>query len=331
MNRLPEERLADSIVASRGLFAPVDVLSLLSEYADVEASDELHQHGIDGLLVDNGTGGRRPTVYFDATVHTVRQRFTLAHELGHLLIPWHVGTKFCTPDEAPDGGLEEEMSRELADVPHRLEVQADRFAAALLIPQRWVLDLRSSSLEDAIGELELANVSLQAALRSLAQIRLSGTIVAALDDSSRVIASYRSPGTPGSGISNGSRVPREVVDGADQKGRCDYLGRPLVWFTFDQVPSHTPQHSWRYLLSAILAKRPSSDRPRLWASAAAVSSSVNSTAALASTVADTATRIRTSFRLNADLCWATDDPLFEQYAVSRAWAFTNVIDTKADG
>jgi len=58
-----------------------------------------------------------------------RRRFTIAHELGHFLIPTHDGQHSCTLAD---------MSEKRRDTDHRRrEAEANRFAAGLLMPKPW--------------------------------------------------------------------------------------------------------------------------------------------------------------------------------------------------
>jgi len=64
-----------------------------------------------------------------------RRTFTLAHELGHILIPWHTGQFICKPDsiaafEGSSKFFHDELGRE-----------ANRFAAEFLMPTFYVQEL----------------------------------------------------------------------------------------------------------------------------------------------------------------------------------------------
>jgi Zn-dependent peptidase ImmA (M78 family) len=59
--------------------------------------------------------------------HPLRQRFTIAHELGHFLLGHGMGTAY-----------REEMVEDAFDKPNPLEREANLFASLLLMPSEWV-------------------------------------------------------------------------------------------------------------------------------------------------------------------------------------------------
>jgi len=84
-----------------------------------------------------------------------RQRFTIAHELGHLLL--HADEKFHIDEKRPLARRDEVSSQ--ATDPR--EIEANQFAAELLMPDAWVRasvdalveDEPEITVEDAIEEL----------------------------------------------------------------------------------------------------------------------------------------------------------------------------------
>ncbi len=104
------------------------------------------------------------------SLHTTnRQRFTIAHEIGHLVLHQHDDFHI---DERFPIGLRNEVSG-LAIDPK--EIEANQFAAELLMPLEWLVkDIQQRKLdfesEDALEELALRYaVSVQAMT-----VRLSG-------------------------------------------------------------------------------------------------------------------------------------------------------------
>ena len=72
-----------------------------------------------------------------------RQRFTIAHELGHFLMPSHRGAS-CTARNLKERGTK--------DPAQRAEAEANRFAAGLLMPKLWI------ERDEAKQELDLDRV-----------------------------------------------------------------------------------------------------------------------------------------------------------------------------
>jgi hypothetical protein len=98
--------------------------------------------GCDGLLI-RPVGIVRGLVAINANMRSEgRKKFTLAHEIGHYVLPGHEGTNSaCTPADIEGWGTK---SRER-------ERQADEFAAELLIPEEYL----RKKVSDARPSLEL--------------------------------------------------------------------------------------------------------------------------------------------------------------------------------
>ena len=114
-----------------------EVLGLdVQEHADLRALIEAHlPAALSGLLLP-----AQARIYVNAVEarrSPGRRRFTVAHELGH----WHLHrdgadtarTRFCRPADIGEGAQELWAAR-------RLEAEANRFAAALLMPADVVRD-----------------------------------------------------------------------------------------------------------------------------------------------------------------------------------------------
>lgn len=95
-------------------------------------------------------------IFFDSSLPTPRQRFTAAHEIGHLVLG-HVGPGMATVENREPAGSERAEER-----------QANQFAARLLEPA-CVLHELGASTADAIQEL--CGVSRQAAQLRAARMR----------------------------------------------------------------------------------------------------------------------------------------------------------------
>jgi len=118
----PEEKLAAKLHRRHNLILPVDIKSLLSRYARV--IEVALPWDMDGLCIDLKT--ERVRVLYDPSKYRTRVRFTLAHELGHVLIPWHIGN---VSDKIDDSSPGEDSS---------IEDEANRFASELLIPRAYI-------------------------------------------------------------------------------------------------------------------------------------------------------------------------------------------------
>src|SRR5260370_39791514 len=111
----PEEKVARRFSQLRGLTPPVNVERLVREAASLE-EDSLPA-GYDAVFLDKSATYPRPRIIIERSQPATRRVFTLAHELGHIVIPWHNGTHFCPVDG--DLLLRGELTREVDSQAHR--------------------------------------------------------------------------------------------------------------------------------------------------------------------------------------------------------------------
>ena len=111
-------------------------------------------------------GGSKYKISANSKDHYYRQRFTLAHELGHFLYHSHLIGEGVDDDKAyrsvPDGRFYNQS------IGSREETEANRFAASILMP-REAVDLAWTELRDAEQMAKRFQVS-----KAAMQIRLEG-------------------------------------------------------------------------------------------------------------------------------------------------------------
>ncbi|MEC1669737.1 ImmA/IrrE family metallo-endopeptidase [Bacillus mojavensis] len=153
-----EKKLAQKIIKKYSLSPPVDIRNLIENYAKCE-EDSLPNNA-DAICIMNI---ERPLVILDNGKSENRKRFTLAHELGHLIIPWHSGMISCHTDnqDVVDKGAY-----------HTMEAEANSFAAEILMPSEWLKDMVTKHEEKGLVELleivsSEAQVSISAAFFSV--------------------------------------------------------------------------------------------------------------------------------------------------------------------
>ncbi len=140
----------------RELKPPIDVTFLVKEKANLEVVEFPDDIDVDGLCIDLKHPRKKPTVYLNDRSSKYRKRFTLAHELGHIMIPWHIGAMIDEIDAAAKAN----------DEYWEFEVEANRFASELLMPTPWMqhVVLTSPNPAEALRTVQnQAEVSLQAA------------------------------------------------------------------------------------------------------------------------------------------------------------------------
>lgn len=132
---------------------PVPVERVASEL-DIASIAELTTAGFLGALA---TDASRSTgaIFVARDIHRIRRRFTIGHELGHFLSPWHkprTGPQFlCTADDLRRSAPSKD------DPAVKMEAEANFFAVNLLLPERqFKSELRKQSTIEIDHVLNLA-------------------------------------------------------------------------------------------------------------------------------------------------------------------------------
>ena len=116
------------------------------ELAGIESISELTTDGFEGMLITNAEKSRG-AIMIKAGTSPRRRRFTIAHELGHFLLPWHRQQKFsCKSSDIKDSG----NNRGLAPEQVSIETEANAFASELLMP--------SSAFKSLMDDFETPNL-----------------------------------------------------------------------------------------------------------------------------------------------------------------------------
>lgn len=173
--------------------------------------------GVDAVITGLTGAPLKVAVYIRATDNLLRERFTLAHELGHLLLPWHLPSPNC---EVGEGAL---------DLPvYSLEEEADVFASCLLVPDTWLLELVhrcGDDMSQLLRELNAAEVSTAAALQALRRFLLAGWVFVSYGERSVVATrGTRLPDVPG------DQVVSVLAAECFAKGEASLNGFPVYWY-----------------------------------------------------------------------------------------------------
>jgi Zn-dependent peptidase ImmA (M78 family) len=147
-------KIAKAVLAQIPGLAPPVPIEEIAYGADIREIQRLDLTGYEGGLIswDDKFEG---IVLVNRRSGRERQRYTIGHELGHFLNPWHE-----PPNEEGFRCTVRDMVRSEADSGDRvarMEVEANVFAAELLFPRRLFLaDLRRRAGLDLEQILELA-------------------------------------------------------------------------------------------------------------------------------------------------------------------------------
>lgn len=117
----PEQIVAEILRQNPQLPVPVP-LELLAEHSGISKIEAFDSEGFEGALLTNATKSDG-AIFYSSRSPRPRQRFTIGHELGHFLLPWHRQASFqCTTEDI--------SSRTNKD----WEIQANQFSAEMLMP-----------------------------------------------------------------------------------------------------------------------------------------------------------------------------------------------------
>lgn len=134
------ERRAARLLRDHGITAPAVDVAALAEALGISVQYERLASDMSGvLLIEDGTA----KVAINDSHHRNRQRFTLAHEIGHVLLHADedrvfVDRRFFRNAWASKGELRE-------------EIEANAFAASLLMPKRFI----ARNIESGAGITDL--------------------------------------------------------------------------------------------------------------------------------------------------------------------------------
>lgn len=188
---------------------------MVEDRADLAYEHWDEDHGCEALTV--GLETARPRVFLrEGLTYEPRVRFTLAHELGHLVIPWHTGVQGCAPNRSSSGGFE-------------LEQQADTFAGGLLLPLSIVrAELSHHGLSVALKNLSAAGMSASAFALSMSRYLLPGFL----------LVSERGGGNSPMKVWSKGSAPRLIDSKVDaeatslEHGTVALSGKNVFWYRF---------------------------------------------------------------------------------------------------
>ncbi len=140
------EQLVDAIVEQNPglpLPVPIEELATLAGISQIEC---FASEGFSGALITNAEKSDG-AIFYSSRDPRPRQRFTIGHELGHFLLPWHRQSQFnCKAQDLRYGAKSE------------WEIEANRFSAELLMPRTLVMrQLQGADAPNLSQVMKLAN------------------------------------------------------------------------------------------------------------------------------------------------------------------------------
>jgi hypothetical protein len=239
-------RFAQRLTAKYELTLPVDVRAMLERYADVVEAP-IPIRGVDGVCLNLKVPGKKPRVVLNSANPPLRKRFTEAHELGHIVIPWHRGTivDHLDPEHV-----------ESSDDYWLFEDEANQFAAELLMPSSWLADLIESTSDLSRAHKRICDrceVSALAASRRLSSL-LPENIVFVCEKEGEVEFSGRTEGTLANVPSWKARFDAASFAYATSHFVSTLGTRRLHWWALPDKVNETSDdpRPWREILDAIV-------------------------------------------------------------------------------
>jgi hypothetical protein len=208
--------LANLVVDRFQLVPPVDIRELVHNLADLEFC--VWPWDCDGVAILNVSPSK---VFIKDGQPRRRERFTLAHELGHVLIPWHVNVLDCKPAET------QEIASDEGYLGIRYEVEANDFASRVLIPDGFIEEFTRTYPHpvSVLEKLEQADVSAAAGVLALRRVLLPGYVFTT-PDLKRPVRSEGTDYTTGP-----AHLRRLCID----SGTVEHQGRPVTWYQLAQA------------------------------------------------------------------------------------------------
>lgn len=237
----PVEKMANRVLAIRKLTPPYDLEQLASEYGNLEYLEL--PFGVDGITIGIGAA-EKPLILINASAAATRRKFTLAHEIGHVVIPWHNGT---IVSHLENGNVDAAYSQ--------METEANRFAAELLMPSNWLAEEfeRSANVEQYFRSvLAKVGTSKEATFNKIFRPLPQPVICIHVDSHSKTISARRSPSAPyppeqdvlvsGQTFQTDTRFERFEIDGQLY----------MSWVFIGRAIQEIDRRPWREVFTQIL-------------------------------------------------------------------------------
>ncbi len=243
---LPIEKMAARLLARHQLFPPFDLEALVSNYGVLEY--RAFPFNADGITV--GIGGKeKPQILINSSIAPTRQKFTLAHELGHIIIPWHTGTIIS---HLGNNVNEHQEYRQM-------EMEANKFAAELLLPTDWLIaESKKFDLFESFIKTVLIN---SGASRDVVLIKVFktiewGVVCAEVDENGKRIRDYHTSSAPNTfNLYNKDLLREGVFSTASTTEKFDLGDRTYkCWIFESEAVAEFDDRSWREILRQILTE-----------------------------------------------------------------------------
>jgi len=220
----PEQLVAEVLRQNPQLPVPVPVEEL-ARCAGISKIEAFGSSGFEGALIANDTKSDGH-IFYNSQVPRPRQRFTIAHELGHFLLPWHRQLSFqCSADDI--------SSRANKD----WEREANQFSAELLMPTVLLKQRLHSSaafgLSDVIQVKDEFETSLESTTRRIVELSESACAVVFSKDNLVRYSIYSKYFQPRLCVRKGNELPGKSLSRLDTSSLEDWHELDSCWWLED--------------------------------------------------------------------------------------------------
>lgn len=144
--------VAERLLKTYGAELPIDVIAIVQAEGIRIRHSEM-EDSVSGLLVIKGDV---VTLGVNKTHHPNRQRFTIAHELGHFLL--HSQDSKIFVDDEPVVLFRDQIAAEGTKIQ---EIEANAFAASLLMPESIIREQLARQPIDAFDDTSMKQLAAQ--------------------------------------------------------------------------------------------------------------------------------------------------------------------------
>lgn len=239
-------KIARRIIAKYSLKLPINIESIVGSLAKLVFM-KIPLDGVDGVSLNLKTPGKETIVVVNSDTPPLRQRFTIAHELGHIVIPWHIGN---IVDHVENGQSKH------AEHYYDIETEANMFAGELLMPLEYVSSLLKSECDIAKAHYILAEtclVSLHASAMRLSQV-LPENYVYAVVNVNTVEFSGKTEGTIAKILEWSSEFRHDSYDYCEKHYSLLTGTRKIHWWILPSTLNvvESDDYDWRISLDSII-------------------------------------------------------------------------------
>lgn len=142
------EREAQRLLSRMGITKPAVDVEAIAKKLNIDVAYQRFKDDLSGVLVK---AGERSAIGINSKHSPVRQRFSIAHELAHFWLG-HPGDMFV--DESKGRASIVFRDGRSADGTNLHEMEANRFAASLLMPAVFLFESLTKCLSDGLLEID---------------------------------------------------------------------------------------------------------------------------------------------------------------------------------